>query len=231
LIIIGGRGSNSHRISDNHFKRKEDNEWFKGSIVVDENNQPLVVYHGSLVDFDEFDVSKIRHNETDANYNGFWFSTDPNTSPAWHNANFVKSYYLSLKNPAPIKVANEVYKEIYNNPEKYNISKDNSFVDATRLQLQKMGYDGVIHQEAPKIDWGKFEKTGEYTYTSNRGTKYQIVKNEEYGSIDLNYARNGENITGYIDKADFIKMNSERIYVIFKPSQIKQTSKVKKVKP
>ena len=198
--------------------------WFNGSKIVGKNGKPLVVFHGSLEDFNTFDISKIRHDETDAKYNGFWFNSDESyASPAWEDPKYVKSYYLAIKNPAPIKVANEVAKTIYNNYENYNLSGGMSYADITRLELQKMGYDGVIHQDAPKIDWREFDKKGEYTYTSNRGTQYQIVKNKENGGLDYNYA-NGENITGYLDKTDFIKQHSERIYVAFNPNQIKSAT-------
>ena len=34
-------------------------QWFGESMVVDENDEPLVLYHGSSKKFDKFDVSKV----------------------------------------------------------------------------------------------------------------------------------------------------------------------------
>ena len=41
-------------------------QWFADSKVVDENGKPLVVYHGTNVDFYSFDTE-----------NGAWFSKSP----------------------------------------------------------------------------------------------------------------------------------------------------------
>lgn len=38
-------------------------KWFEGSVVVDENGEPLVVYHGSSEQFDKFDLGKAGANK------------------------------------------------------------------------------------------------------------------------------------------------------------------------
>jgi hypothetical protein len=48
---------------------KEFDRWFKGSKVVDENGEPLVVYHGTNKDFTEFDTQFAAQGV-------FWFSED-----------------------------------------------------------------------------------------------------------------------------------------------------------
>lgn len=54
-------------------------QWFEESKVVDENGEPLVVYHGSSYKFDKFDVSKVGANSgenKDSGYfgTGFYFT-------------------------------------------------------------------------------------------------------------------------------------------------------------
>ena len=57
--------------------------FFANSKIRDEAGHLLTMYHGSSYDFDVFDFNRIRAYESDAFYNGFWFSSDPNTLPAW----------------------------------------------------------------------------------------------------------------------------------------------------
>lgn len=82
-------------------------DWFRGSKVVDENGNPLVVYHGTT--FFEGNVFKLvpTKNRQD-NIDGFYFSSDPSDASdyaAGRNAQGVTEgaqvmpVYLSLKNP------------------------------------------------------------------------------------------------------------------------------------
>lgn len=41
-----------------------------------------ILYHGSIESFSQFDELKINPHETDALYNGFWFTSDEWASPA-----------------------------------------------------------------------------------------------------------------------------------------------------
>ena len=79
--------------------------WFAGSKVVDENGEPLVVYHGTKSDFGIFDLTKGGRSNEEASI-GFWFSPSKDVAD-----NFVKGIwygdkekklmplYLNLKNP------------------------------------------------------------------------------------------------------------------------------------
>ena len=50
---------------------------------------------------------KIKAAETDAYYNGFWFSNEPDTSAAWSKGEYTKKVYLNITNPAPREVINK----------------------------------------------------------------------------------------------------------------------------
>lgn len=67
------------------------------SKIVDENGEPLVVYHTSDADFDTFDINK--RNSKDPGYygEGFYFYTKP-SSLGLENPT-IKSYFLNVKNP------------------------------------------------------------------------------------------------------------------------------------
>lgn len=195
-------------------------EWFGNSIVADESGNPLVVYHGSIEAFKDFDKTKIKACETDAVYNGFWFTSDESSaSPAFRDPKFIRPYYLSLQNPAPKEVYMEVYEKVRIDDELYSMKGSRSYCDSVRMMLQDLGYDGIIHRDIPVIDWEQYENTGQYTYETVRGTKYTIKKDKEFGGLDLYYS-NGEYITGYLGKDDFMGLHSERVFVVFEPNQI-----------
>lgn len=120
-------------------------KWFKNSKVVDENGQPLVVYHGTKQgDFSSFDKSKIGA-QTDYGYRGRGFYFTPQQELAamysrdWQKFKQVPNengrvmpVYLSVQNPYIIKS-----KDAHNMLSKF---ESESF---TR-KLQEQGYDGVF---------------------------------------------------------------------------------------
>ena len=82
---------------------KEFKQWFEGSKVVDEDGNPLVVYHGTGKDFSEF-----KYNPNKAI--GIWTSSDPNVASEYADISGrhvghpnVMPLYISLKNPASKK--------------------------------------------------------------------------------------------------------------------------------
>lgn len=207
--------------------------WFGQSKAVDQAGQPQVFYHGSISDFTVFETSKIRADETDAVYNGFWFTSDKeHASPAWRDPKYVKAFYLSIQNPASHSTVKELYREIRNNESlEADYPTDMGFrsvADIIRYELQKRGYDGVIHQEVPEIDVLEFESKGETVYTTNRGFNYKLKRDDEFGGVDLFKVREDyeDHITGYEDLNDFIEQHSERVFVVFNPNQIKSIDNV-----
>ena len=120
-------------------------KWFKNSKVVDENGQPLVVYHGTKQgDFSSFDKSKIGA-QTDYGYRGKGFYFTPQQELAamysrdWQKFKQVPNengrimpVYLSVQNPYIIKSKNA-----------HNILSKFESESFTR-KLQEQGYDGVF---------------------------------------------------------------------------------------
>jgi len=206
-------------------------EFFKDSVVRDKSGRLLTMYHGSSYSFDTFDTSKIRAGETDAPYNGFWFSDDPNTLPAWTRLQSRYEVYLNLCNPAPMDVVRRVNKELHDelydkgNPHGIWKWESRSSCDELRYRLMDLGYDGIIHDWPPHIDKEILEQTGQVDFRSVRGTHYVLKKEEDY--LDLYYYdprwedHLGEYITGgYDDIDDYLSMQP-RVIVVFEPHQIK----------
>lgn len=54
--------------------------WFSDSKIVDEGNKPLVVYHGTSNDFEEFRPGFSGSSENETTKLGFWFTNNPKTA-------------------------------------------------------------------------------------------------------------------------------------------------------
>ena len=93
------------------------------SKVVDENGEPLVVYHGGTSDFDKFDSNKIGYTDSGFYGYGFYFSPSSEIAELYGNA---KPYFLKINNI-------------------YNCNKDNPFYlqpkSVTENYIDK-GYEG-----------------------------------------------------------------------------------------
>ena len=63
----------------NIFENRNFQKWFDGSMVVDENDNPLIVYHGTNNIFYKFDLNKVNKSYV-SNYLGFWFDINKNNA-------------------------------------------------------------------------------------------------------------------------------------------------------
>jgi len=205
------------------------------SKVVDENGEPMMVYHGSISeDIKSFDKDKIRANETDAYYNGFWFSTDPDTSPAWRAAKKVYPVFLNLRNPITREDAHKIAREYFKTDEFYDSLGNNgvrSAADAVRVKLQQLGYDGVFDFVYPTINVDEFKKNGYTTFKTSDGTKYIVLKESdginvyEYNSYEDDHKgefnTSVDTIEDLFDDAYFF---GDETFVVFEPNQIKSAT-------
>jgi len=137
-------------------------EWFRGSKVVDENGNPLIVYHGTTADFD-------RYGEVyDLGYHFGTLERAELRAGAGEGAN-IRPVYLKLQNPLrlddlaswnPIEVADAVQRADIALSEATTamINQAKSFVDTGRpidanaiytsimADIINSGYDGVIYK-------------------------------------------------------------------------------------
>lgn len=114
LIAPNGKPSNLTPEQYNLVRTHEFKAWFgdwendpeNASKVVDENGEPMVVYHGSRSEFTIFDINKSGESSTPA-YVGFWFTPIKKfaynfASTTWYgNSDKINVYplFLSIKNP------------------------------------------------------------------------------------------------------------------------------------
>ena len=106
LLAPNGKKSNLTPEQYKQVRTKEFKDWFgdwendpeNSSKVVDENGEPLVVYHSTNEDFSIFDKKKIGKNYTLRHGNGFYFSSGMLGNSQWGNK--TESYFLNIKNIA-----------------------------------------------------------------------------------------------------------------------------------
>ena len=124
--------------------------WFGDSKIVDENGEPMVVYHGTASDFSEFAEEKLGINTRDEEGElGFFFTAKPFLSDSYAQiaskggwskkteggAPVVYPVYLSIKNPKRYDTASSFYRDA---------EKFKGRLNEWRKELEQQGFDGVI---------------------------------------------------------------------------------------
>lgn len=108
--------------------------YFKDSKVRDENGTLKPVYHGTDVEFNQFDKNKLGEGLGRNPYvDGFWFSGSKNY--AKDVGTNTKVAYLDIKNPYILNGFSAEYQQIASDARKLGIS--------VTERLQQLGYDGA----------------------------------------------------------------------------------------
>ena len=131
----GRRTGRGDEIVTGSEREKNFREWFGDSKVVDENGDPLVVYHGANKDFTEFSKDSIKSPRFGY---GFYFSNNNDGPYARGSGAVVMPVHLSIKKPyyVPDGVIEFEYEGYSGN---WMENSKNWTSD-----MQKKGYDGVI---------------------------------------------------------------------------------------
>ena len=127
------------------------------SKIVDENGEPLVVYHGSDAEFEVFDRTKGRSG---MDIQGMFFSPWAYESEGYGKN--VRAFFLNIKNPATGSKSYEVFS-------KYE-SGNYAGIKA-RDELEHSGYDGVAsgNMEDEDLEFIAFEPNQIKSATDNNG--------------------------------------------------------------
>ena len=127
------------------------------SKIVDENGEPLVVYHGSDAEFEVFDRTKGRSG---MDIQGMFFSPWDYESEGYGKN--VRAFFLNIKNPATGSKSYEVFS-------KYK-SENYAGIKA-RDELGHSGYDGVAsgNMEDEDLEFIAFEPNQMKSATDNNG--------------------------------------------------------------
>ena len=127
------------------------------SKIIDENGEPLVVYHGSDAEFEVFDRAKGRSG---MDIQGMFFSPWDYESEGYGKN--VRAFFLNIKNPATGSKSYEVFS-------KYK-SENYAGIKA-RDELEHSGYDGVAsgNMEDEDLEFIAFEPNQIKSATDNNG--------------------------------------------------------------
>lgn len=117
---------------------REQEEYFRNSVIRDEEGNLLVVYHGSPETFDEFDKSKIKRGSSGGD--GFYFTPIKSDAVVYsikdYEPNTVRCCFLNITNPYINKYGSEETATLQQQALEQGITFEEL--------LQKQGYDGII---------------------------------------------------------------------------------------
>jgi hypothetical protein len=146
------------------------------SKVVDENGEPIVVFHGSNVDFNLFENKPREVGRRKTSAKGFYFTKDKWSATQYAGSDgFVKSYFLKILN-YPSKKDKKVLE--YSNIDDYLFDYGQT--------IDRFGYDGAIDVQGDFIVWNPEQiKLADGTNTTFDSNNPDIRFNEG-GKIELN---------------------------------------------
>src|SRR5699024_4718451 len=186
------------------------------SKVVDANGEPVVVYHGTARDFEQFDLSASQVSG-DVGPLGVFFTDNPDYASAYAadikgqvlDGGQVMPAFISLKNP---KI------ESIDLMEDIEVSWDKKAVAEYKDSLLREGHDGIIFQSEGANEYVAFEPTQIKSAIGNRGTF-------DPANPDIRYSRTNDkageqSVEAYKESwvEDFLKQPVDRVFRI--PAQI-----------
>jgi len=118
----------------------EGGEFTEKDTILDEQGNPLLVYHGTKNDFTEFDKTKIGSNLEDYSF-GFHFNSSSEAPSQIYakGGGYLKEAYLLAKNPLIIKGPDDIGAENYLDTNRFDIMRQ-----VLESRKSKKPYDAVI---------------------------------------------------------------------------------------
>lgn len=219
-LAPNGKPSNLTEKQYQQVRTPEFKNWFgdwendpaNASKVVDENGEPLVVYHGTKNKFDEFDPSKMSWEARLSQQGpGFYFTNNKKAASGYGKP---LNTYVSIKNPLEIKDLSQ------------NITKEQA------IELFSNGdYDWFYSDYLPFItkQTGSREELLDKYISDNLGRGFDkfVLKNIKraytqeagYGNL-LNSMKDVLGVDGVIEKPT----KTDAVYVALSPNQIKSAT-------
>lgn len=195
-------------------------EWFgdwendpeNASKVIDENGEPLVVYHGTDEEFTEFKDTGRYDNL------GFYFTDDINIADSYTEYLGAKDFYLSIKNPYVVDAKGRGWREI-GRPEEGS-AEDYDYV--------LTGYkDGKFYEEFLDfdVDWEtRAEELGLEDAEAILGEDYETKTTRDL-AWDAKYkGYDGVIVKDVVDLGGHGGGGVSTVYIVFSPTQIKSAT-------
>jgi hypothetical protein len=175
--------------------------WFGSSKIVDTKGEPLVVYHATTKDFDNFSHDFLDTNTNIVNnFLGFYFTDNAENSKVYISNGFdTKKGYKKGASIMPFYL--KIEKPKYLSKKKYwelqMLSKEEILDYKDRLMM--MGYDGIVWK---KSVWKAKEDSRDYTIFNANQAKpvYTKVDEKQLSLFDDDVAKVGyKSLVGIVD--------------------------------
>lgn len=215
LLAPNGHPSNLNERQWVHVRTKAFKEWFgdwendpkNASKVVDENGEPLIVYHGGYNDFNVFDIDRAGKKSGDFQMpKGFYFTTSKINARTYGST--VKGYFLNIRNPYIQKQDSErtkvwsdvigVNREgtdgfILEDVEDSYFIPDISWWAERNPELKKI-LDNINSEAAKKAE--PFKRTDSRKYTQIYTEVYNTLYKENYEALNKIYTELSKSLRG-----------------------------------
>lgn len=194
LLAPNGKPSNLNATQYELVRSKEFKAWFgdwektpfKASKIVDENGEPLVVYHGSNKKFNIFDSNKIGVR-TKYPTDGFYF--DIKKKYAKDYGKYIYSCFLNIRTPLQADFDGGYFKGY-----KYDINDLVKFVIEGNYNWYGNKYDGVEANNI--IDTPTNRNTTSTTYVALKSNQIKLAdgtnKTFDKKNTDIRFEKGGE---------------------------------------
>lgn len=185
------------------------------SKVVDENGEPMVVYHGSNNEFTKFDTARIGSSTGTSDGRGFYFTTDKDYANSFGKDGNVLSVFLNIDNPLSLKektiTKRQLFDIIKRIDEKEVAADGEHWLISNYANYYDVGIDGAIREAAES----------EYPYSDN---DVELVNSLISASGNFKDVVNSVyEITG--KSSEIVpKENGTVHYVVTNPNQIKSAT-------
>ena len=185
------------------------------SKVVDENGEPMVVYHGSNNEFTKFDTARIGSSTGTSDGRGFYFTTDKDYANSFGKDGNVLSVFLNIDNPLSLKektiTKRQLFDIIKRIDEKEVAADGEHWLISNYANYYDVGIDGAIREAAES----------EYPYSDN---DVELVNSLISASGNFKDVVNSVyEVTG--KSSEIVpKENGTVHYVVTNPNQIKSAT-------
>lgn len=191
-------------------------KWFNGSKCVDENGDPLKVYHGTTSKFKSFNKKKLGNKDNNImSFLGFHFTPDYNMADRLFRKSAndeILECYLSIKNPFVCKESDAV-------KEALKLGYEKGYID-----IESNNFDKLLNMEYfNNQDGGLANILAIDGYHAQRGWEHQF----DLKAIGLNYLKylksQGYDGIKYLNEIEWAQ--DERYdWIAFEPNQIKSVN-------
>jgi GNAT superfamily N-acetyltransferase len=139
--------------------------WFGDSKVVDENGDPLVVYHGTADEFDTFDLDLAGSTDEGDYGSGFYFSDKRSVAERYPRGGAARviSAYIRVENPLILRDMSQL--DALAGPER---TWSELFANERSQALRNAGHDGLFVESDG--EWFVLSPEQIKSATANRGT-------------------------------------------------------------